>query len=168
MGMFDELRCDYPLPVEGMEGRIFQTKDTRRQTLDLYEIREDGTFWHQDYDIEDRSDPSATGMEAARGVCTPVNKRWVKEKITDEIYFYGFKNEADSTGWIEFKATIVGGQVLRIEVVEDNACPGDSMKPAKDFRTITKTEARIALGLMVAGAIAAAGLLLWMGYWLLS
>jgi hypothetical protein len=43
MGMFDELRCHYPLPVRGANDLLFQTKDTKQQLMDLYEIRDDGT-----------------------------------------------------------------------------------------------------------------------------
>jgi hypothetical protein len=53
MGMFDYVKCHYPLPVKGAEDLIYQTKDTPSQWLDMYEIRADGTLWH-----EDRSDPS--------------------------------------------------------------------------------------------------------------
>ncbi len=45
--MFDELRCKYPLPVSGANRLIYQTKDTEAQCLDLYEIRKNGTLWHQ-------------------------------------------------------------------------------------------------------------------------
>ena len=59
--MFDDINCSYPLPGK-VRPRSFQTKDTPAQYLDLYEIREDGTLWHEDYDIEDQSDPDAEGF----------------------------------------------------------------------------------------------------------
>lgn len=55
MGMFDTLRCKYPLPVTGASDLVYQTKDTPAQWLDYYEIREDGTLWHEAYDTEDQS-----------------------------------------------------------------------------------------------------------------
>ena len=73
MGMFDELKCKYPLPIDGLSERIFQTKDTDSQFLDCYEIREDGTFWHEEYDIEDHSDHNAEGLEKFLGCMTRVN-----------------------------------------------------------------------------------------------
>lgn len=39
MGMFDDLRCHYPLPREGANALAYQTKDTPAQWMDLYEIR---------------------------------------------------------------------------------------------------------------------------------
>lgn len=45
MGMFDELRCDYPLP-DGFDpaGDWFQTKDTPDQYLSRYILRSDGVL----------------------------------------------------------------------------------------------------------------------------
>ena len=57
MGMFDYLRCSYQLPVEGANARNYQTKDTPAQLLDKYEIREDGTLWHQPVDYSENTDP---------------------------------------------------------------------------------------------------------------
>lgn len=56
MGMFDDIKCKYPLPLNGANDLVYQTKDTPAQFLDKYEIREDGTLWHENYDIEDQSE----------------------------------------------------------------------------------------------------------------
>lgn len=56
MGTFDYLRCKYPLPLAGANALTFQTKNTPAQFLDTYELREDGTLWHEAYDTEDHSD----------------------------------------------------------------------------------------------------------------
>ena len=47
MGMYDELRCHYPLPVEGANARDYQTKDTPCQYLNHYEITTDGVLRHK-------------------------------------------------------------------------------------------------------------------------
>ena len=54
MGMFDWIRCEVPTDVGD---RVCQTKDTAAQMLDNYLIKADGTIWHEDYDLEDQSDP---------------------------------------------------------------------------------------------------------------
>ena len=41
MGLFDDVRCDYPLP-EGAPTDGYQTKDTAAQSLETYLIAEDG------------------------------------------------------------------------------------------------------------------------------
>lgn len=89
MGLFDYLRCDLPLPERGVSDRWFQTKDTPAQWTDRYAIHADGTLWHQAYDLEDRSDPQATGLARLRGMATPVNQRWEPcGDFTGEICFY--------------------------------------------------------------------------------
>ncbi len=110
MGMFDDLRCHYPLPREGANDLAYQTKDTPAQWLDLYEIRADGSLWHEAYDIEDRSDPNATGLLALRGSMTRVNKRWEPVRLTGEVRFY-----TDARGsWVEFSAYFVDGQLREL------------------------------------------------------
>lgn len=111
MGMFDDLRCHYPLPREGANTLAYQTKDTPAQWMDLYEIRADGSLWHETYDIEDRSDPSATGLDALRGSMTRVGKRWEPVKLTGEVRFY---TSQPSGEWIEFSAYFIDGQLREL------------------------------------------------------
>lgn len=51
MGMFDRVRCRYPLPWFEVQEVVWQSKDTPAQFLDQYEIREDGTLWHEAYTL---------------------------------------------------------------------------------------------------------------------
>ena len=132
MGKFDEIRCKYPLPVAGANEMLFQTKDTDAQYLDQYEIREDGTLWHELYETEDHSERAKweaanpgkeppedlTGMSAFIGCMTRVNKRWEQIKdITGEICFYASIGE-DHDGWIKFSACFENGKVVHINLVE--------------------------------------------------
>ena len=121
MGMFDCLRCAYPLPMEGANDLDYQTKDTPAQLCDNYEIREDGTLWHEAYYIEDQSNPNATGVERIIGMCAPVNERWEPVPLTGEVRFYSFKRETLDTaeGWIEWSAYFVKGKILHLELIED-------------------------------------------------
>lgn len=48
MGMYDELRCNYPLPVPGANERDYQTKDTPSQSLNKYEITADGVLRYKE------------------------------------------------------------------------------------------------------------------------
>ncbi len=117
MGMFDELRCHYPLPIEGTNGLLFQTKDTDAQFLDLYEIREDGTLWHETYDIENKSQPNAEGVVSIAGSLLRVNKQWKREHVTGEIRFYATSGSDDS-GWLEFSAHFVDGHLKQLHTIE--------------------------------------------------
>lgn len=127
MGMFDNITCKHPLPVAGANAMTFQTKDTPAQWLDHYEIREDGTLWHEDYDTEDQSDAAKweqahPGQQAPReldafcGCMTKVNQRWTQlTDFTGEICFYEI---LEPNGWIEFSAYFVNGHIKHIQLIE--------------------------------------------------
>lgn len=117
MGMFDNLMCKYPLPTDiDLKNEMFQTKDTPAQFLDTYEIREDGTLWHENHDIEDHSDPNAKGIIKFIGNMTRVNYRWEPVKnFLGEIRFYTDYNK----NWIEFSSYFVDGQLNQIHLVKE-------------------------------------------------
>jgi hypothetical protein len=120
MGVYDSIICKYPLEIEGANDLVYQTKSMDWPQLELYEIREDGTLWHEDYDVEDRSDPNATkgSFESVRGMKTHVNKRWRQMKdYIGEIRFHTFPNKND-TGWLEYSAYFVKGRLNQINVIE--------------------------------------------------
>ena len=124
MGMFDEIRCLYPLPLEGANAHTYQTKDTPAQLCDLYEIREDGTLWHEEYDLEDQSDPNAEGIARIFGMCARVNERWEPVDLTGEIRFYDFRASdpldfSKDEGWIEWSAYLEHGKVVRLNLIEN-------------------------------------------------
>lgn len=140
MGMFDDLICTYPLPLEGANGLAYQTKDTDAQFLDRYEIREDGTLWHEEYDHEDHSDaarwerenPGKTapeGLDRFAGCLARVNKRWAQVNITGEISFcamYGSRggkliNTTSLDGWLEWSAYFVDGKLNQLHLIENRA-----------------------------------------------
>lgn len=114
MGLFDYVRCKYPLPVAGAEGLEFQTKDTPSQYMDLYEIREDGSLWHETYDIVDRSDPSKEGFERLRGAMARINNRWEFCKLTGEVVFY----TGERDWWIEFSSYFKDGKLQQMNLLE--------------------------------------------------
>ena len=116
MGMFDEIRCLYPLPDGFVPkgGAVAQTKDTDAQSLDLYEIRADGTIWQEVYDIEDQSDPSAEGLMRYAGCMTRVNKRWEPSTHHGLLHFYYYSRDLATSH--EYDALFDHGKLLKIEV----------------------------------------------------
>ena len=128
MGMFDYLRCEYPLPVEGRlpEGEanklLFQTKDLDCM-MDEITITKDGELVGQQYDVEDRSDPNAEGIERFIGCMTRVNIRPnPMPEFTGEVRFYtdyGPRNKNGcGGGWIEFSSYFRKGKLMSISLVE--------------------------------------------------
>ena len=107
MGMYDRILCRWPLP-EGQDV-VYQTKDTPARFLDTYEIRADGTFWHQTYDVEDRSDPNAEGAARIGGMWTCVPTGWEPELFNGTIYFY----QMDGNTWLDWYATFKRGKLTK-------------------------------------------------------
>jgi len=107
MGMYDDIDVLIPLP-DGYVHTDFQTKSLVCN-LDLYQLREDGSLWHEDYDIEDHSDPKAKGMMRVRGMFARVNQRWVPvTDFTGELTFHEF----DDDTFYEYSTYFVDGQLL--------------------------------------------------------
>ncbi len=96
MGVYDYLRCEYPLPVGGVNDVEYQTKDTPSQWCDNYEITKDGRLRHKEWDGDDK---------------------WIyHDDISGEIYFY----ELFECGrWLEFCADFLDGVLLEIRLVSD-------------------------------------------------
>lgn len=111
--MFDKIKCKYPLPVKGANKFLYQTKDTEAQFFNLYEIRKDGTLWHEAYDIEDKSNPNAKGIMKLVGCMTKVNKKWEQVEKTGEIKFYRTIDK-NHDKWLEFSAYFVKGKLNQI------------------------------------------------------
>lgn len=127
MGMYDYITCKYKLPIEidsHHQDHWFQTKSLGCD-LDYYEIREDGSLWQEDYDIEDRSDPSKIGLAAFAGSQTRINKRMIpRSKFTGEVVFYTQASSIGQvdrgqpfSGWLEFSAYFVAGEMKHLELI---------------------------------------------------
>lgn len=95
MGMFDEVKCKYALDCPEVQDALFQSKDTPVQYLDKYEIREDGTLWHEDYDVRwEESDDSPLGFWMHKD-----NKRWVQVPFVGELEIHHLvRNDDGSRG----------------------------------------------------------------------
>lgn len=134
MGLFDEITCKFPLSVDKANGLTYQTKDTPAQFCDSYEIREDGTLWHQAYDIEDQSDltkwikenpgkePGDIFKDPAKslfGCMARINQRWEREvNFTGEIRFYTLiSEESCADRWIEWSAYFNEGKTDNIKLI---------------------------------------------------
>lgn len=115
MGMFDEVKCKMPLPVEiDVEHRDhwFQTKSLDCM-LEYYEIREDGTLWKRNYNKTDS------------WYRVPADPEWIQQvEFTGEIAFYtqassiGAKDVGQShSGWIEFSTYFVLGELKHFELL---------------------------------------------------
>lgn len=100
MGMFDNLRCLYPLPVKGANERQYQTKDTPCQYLNDYEITKDGVLRHREFDPE-------------QGIVDG----WIgNPDFIGEIRFYNYDKDGK---WIEFSSYFVNGLLKELHLVSN-------------------------------------------------
>lgn len=108
MGMYDELRCHYPLPVAGANARDYQTKDTPYQYLYRYEITAEGVLRHQEWGVDEDAKPEWIGYPDFVG----------------EVRFYDLDKDG---GWIEFSAYFVNGMLKELHLISDTtAAPPQS------------------------------------------
>lgn len=122
MGMFDNVRCKLPLPwPESVDfGSEWQTKSPDVPYGEDWEIREDGTLWHEDVDYEDRSDPNAEpgSWESLRGIMTPVNPRWRHVHWNGEFEIHHLVEHKDRPGHFWYSVLFW----VRDGVVRDMIC----------------------------------------------
>lgn len=81
MGLYDDVKCDYPLPWPEMQGKIFQSYDTEAQYLEYYELRANGELWYRKVTrkvVEDAGRPLGYYYEN-------VGEEWVRENVTGEV-----------------------------------------------------------------------------------
>lgn len=119
MGMFDNIRCEIPLP-EGFTGEM-QTKDFDC-VLGTLLIRADGRLMMEECDWEDmplaeRPDPRLPFIGSRRAI----NRRWRDLDFHGEFRFYG---SGGSRGdWHEYIARFTHGALESIEVAPKDAYP---------------------------------------------
>jgi hypothetical protein len=98
MGMFDYIRY---------KEHEYQTKDTPKQFMDHYEIREDGTLWTENYKSEWIEDPDAL----LGGYINQYDHVWEQcVNFTGEIVFYRNLDE-EYKNWEELSAYFVQGEL---------------------------------------------------------
>lgn len=119
MGMYDDLVVKVPLPdwPEGITQGEFQTKSLECM-LDDYELREDGTLWHETYEIEDRSDPNAIGIHRLAGMMTRINQRWEQVTLTGEVRFHDYF--AEENLFIDYSAYFVDGRLTELHRIKED------------------------------------------------
>ena len=118
MGMFDWIMY---------RGQEFQTKDTPNQTLDRYEIRDDGTLWVEEYDTEWVDDPDRLPIS---GYIKQINVRVRPEEYHGPMTFYTRNKDTDT--WIQYEAEFVKGQAVKIIMVKGEPLTEWYLKGIKD------------------------------------
>ena len=69
MGMFDYVKCEYPLPDPEAQDLLFQTKDTDAMFLETYKITKEGQLLHFTGEYETTPlEESMVGVGVTRGI----------------------------------------------------------------------------------------------------
>lgn len=108
MGVFDYIRCEYPIaaPPE-LE---FQTKDTDEQYLEEYKIDVNGHLLLHKKERVWEQDPS----HILGGYCKVTSSEWVQIKdFRGEINFYA----GDSKVWWEYSALFKDGELIDMKPI---------------------------------------------------
>jgi hypothetical protein len=111
MGLYDDIRVLCPLPgldvVPG--GRVFQTKSLEC-VLDNFEIRENGTLWHENYETVWHEPDPAKGPLGFMGAMEAVNRHWVLWPYTGEVRFHDMIDGE----WFDFSAYFMDGRLREL------------------------------------------------------
>ena len=144
MGMYDNIKCKYPLPDAAAQGVDFQTKDLEC-TLAEYEITEDGRLIEHCWDYEATPEDELPHKDAPKDsilrICGIIRRVKGSYRIEEQDYdgvlnFYGdaqsgelmmlnFKTGVDELHpgprpeWFEYDATFVAGKLIKVERVEN-------------------------------------------------
>lgn len=87
MGVFDDVKCLYPLPWPEAQGGWFQSKCTPAQYCETYEVRENGRLWYHKKERKWRED----GHGALGGCFVEISSQWCPENVTGEIELHAFR-----------------------------------------------------------------------------
>ena len=118
MGMFDELKCEYPLPSHPeLQGRTWQTKSFECN-LEMYHITADGFLTVEKHERETVMDDNAVFGFYLKSI-----RQWTEtlDDFHGDIFFYGFADEMYNAGWITFRARFTEGRLSNIKEVFSSA-----------------------------------------------
>jgi hypothetical protein len=132
MGMFDEIICDYPLPVTlemvdwdiDIQGMSFQTKDLEN-LLDEYIISPQGELLHIQHQRVWVDDDNAF----LKGYFETVDTQIVPAKYHGVVYFYCYEDLSEKDGryytlYAEYEAKFSDNKLTNLELfdyrIEDN------------------------------------------------
>jgi hypothetical protein len=124
MGMFDNIKCEYKLPIDGLQDEIFQTKDFEC-LLDTYTITKDGKLILHEIEMipvpeEERPYYGKPEWNDKNGLykffgslkSIPIGDKFIDH--TGKIRFYTSLKK----GWVEFEAKFFDGILQDIQIVE--------------------------------------------------
>jgi len=147
MGMYDQIKCEYALPVPEDLGELTQEylQNTTYQSKDLdfygkYKICKDGYLWRLKVEgYHEQGDPNAKSVFDRIGRFVETQRAWIKIDKTVELHFYEMFYHLDEDGtkidlkndyWVEYKALVIRGKVEEISIKEFKKTDNSARKAA--------------------------------------
>ena len=136
MGLYDTIKCKYPLPMpddpKGYSGsEYFQTKDLDC-ALGYYEIREDGNLWSEHREAE-----YIAGDPKGKTLLEKLGRMETKKSWFELEYFHGtiemhdyqdYDNSKDFDYFISYEVQFDKGTVKNIRLLNFEATPNQKRK----------------------------------------
>ena len=121
MGMFDELRCEYPLPDAAVQDEVFQTKSFDRE-LTNYTITADGRLIHHTVRFESVPEEERpyygkpeweNPVLRVAGSIKTISTGDVEVSHHGDVYFYTPRGapQTESFEWFEYQARFTEGKL---------------------------------------------------------
>ena len=112
MGVYDEVRVEYPLPNPAHNAHVFQTKDLPQPYLRSYRVTAEGVLEEELFRREQDGSDWTTRRRVPIG-WQPVLGFSGKVSVCD------FADAVTRTGWVEYDLTFENGRLQRVELFED-------------------------------------------------
>jgi hypothetical protein len=164
MGMFDNIKCELPLPLNKKEqktfsnvdwnDRVFQTKDTDC-TLSTYIIRKNGKLYGlfiEGENVRVISEEEEKKIKRKGKFCWPYefkekSRKYKFEKFTGDLYFYDHVIDKDGNEWwVEFVTKFIDGVIkgkIKKKEVKFSQSAEDIKKVEEDWQErIAKEQAK--------------------------
>ena len=126
MGMYDDIKCEYPLPDRQVQNKIFQTKSLQNN-FDSYTITKEGRLiWHKYiyetvpeekrpyYGKPEWDNPLMQLYGSTKSI--PVGD--IDMLHHGIVGFYTFITDGQKEKWFEYEAKFIDGQVVNIKCVK--------------------------------------------------
>jgi hypothetical protein len=123
MGMFDNIRCEYPLPDGWKPGdRELQTKDLDCALVTHVITKQGRLLVDMGHDEpvpkEERPYPDDEGLRGFLGSIRHISQ-YVDSNYHGYLNFYGSEGSGPTFHWHEYRAKFTDGQLVKIDLVED-------------------------------------------------
>ena len=107
MGMFDYVRCRYPLPHAECQDLSYQSKDTPEQGMQHYEITLDGNLLHESFE---------KGAERRQHLRSDEDPKWVRVEYRGELEIHTTLDPPGQAGrWVSYLLWFRDGRVIDVQ-----------------------------------------------------